>query len=54
MLVRCNAILPDNSGKLMRRYERKRDKSQKCQFVEVDVVTIALGQSKSASDDLRE
>ena len=34
--------------------ESKRDKSQTCQFVEVEVVTVALKKGESASDDLME
>ena len=37
-----------------RRFENKRDKSQECQVVVMEVVTVALSQSKSASDDLME
>ena len=53
MFVRCNVLLPDNSvsyGADM----KVRERSQESQFVEVEVVTAALKQSKSASDDLME
>ena len=57
VFVWCNVILPDTCGSChadmkVRERERERVRSQECQFVEV--ATVALRQSKSASDDLME
>ena len=50
-LITC---LPDNSGSLHAYFERKRDRAQECQFVEVEVVSVALKQSKSVADNMME
>ena len=54
VFVWCSVILPDKSGSYHADMKVRETSPQRCQVVDVEVVTVALKQGKSAHDDLME